>query len=337
MRRINDRNGYSAYLDMIAKAVSDCNYDIFFLVNDESFDFSQYCGNKEIKLISAKSKPYSLRQNIEIPLLVKKHRIDILHCTNFDIPVFFRLICPGAKLLSTIHDLIPINRMDLRRRNLLKNLYFKFMFNMCAKMSDRIITVSEYSRRDAVNTLKINPDIIKAVHCSFKGKVRTPAGKIKSKPQSDFKLFFIGNNFPHKNIAVVVDAVKILKDRGINVIFNIAGMETGYTDLLRKKINDYDIADRVKILGRISDKEAERCYLDSDIFVFPSLAEGFGSPLIEAMNYGLPVISSNKTVMPEVTGDSAVLVEPDGVNFAGAVEKIIRDDNFRIKLIRGGV
>ncbi len=337
MCHIGKKNGFSAYLIMIIKAVLNSGYDLFFLVNDNNFDFSQYYSEKDnIKLIFAKSKPSSFWRNIEVPLLVRKYKIDILHWINFDVPFGFPFICSGrAKLISTIHDLILVNYPEEYKRNMFKFIYYKLMFKLCAKISCRIITVSEFSRQEAISALKINPDIIHTIYCSFKGKVSLKK-EIKQKPDSDYKLFFIGNNFRHKNIAVVIDAVKILKTRGINVIFNIAGMEADYTNLLRKKINDYDIADRVKILGRISDENAEKLYKESDIFVFPSLMEGFGSPLIEAMNYGLPVISSNRTCMPEVVGDAGILTEPDGESFAKSIEQIINDDNLRVDLIKKG-
>lgn len=336
MRHINERNGFAAYLKMIVKAVSDCNYDIFFLVNDDGFDFSPYyTESKNIKLIYAKSKPYSFWQNVEIPLIVRKNKIDILHWTNFDIPVFFRLFCPKSVLLSTIHDLIPINYSDKYKRNIFKFLYFKLMFEFCAKISDEIISVSEFSRQEAISVLKINPDIIHTVHCSYKGKLSAEKG-VRPKPNSNYKLFFIGNNFPHKNIEVVIDAVKILKDKNICVEFNIAGMETVYTNFLKQKINDCNIGDRVKILGKIPDSEVERLYKESDIFVFPSLVEGFGSPLIESMNFGLPIISSNRTVMPEVIEDAGILTNPDAEGFAKGIEQIINDDNLRVDLIKKG-
>ena len=147
------------------------------------------------------------------------------------------------------------------------------MFRVCGFLSQTIITVSEFSKRDIVDYLKIKEDKVKVIHNSFEPKVNNN----ERKQQNDIPtLFFAGNNFAYKNIKVVADAVKILKDKGIRVNFNIAGKPTEYTQYIKQKVKEYNIEEQVKILGKVSDEKLRELYNTADIYVFPSLLEGFG-------------------------------------------------------------
>lgn len=333
-RHISANTGFSSYLRMILSALNETEREFYLLINDNNFDFTQYLtNNKNIKFIYAKSKPFSLKQNIEIPLLIRKYGIDIFHTINYDVPLFM-FLCPKCRLVSTIHDLIPYTHKHLHKRSFIKYIYFDFMYNACAKLSDKILTVSEYSKNEIIKHLKVNPKRVIVIHNSFIGKNLPNKDKIEF--GNPAKLLFIGSNFEHKNILAVVKAVKILKEKNINVIFNIAGMETVYTDVLRDYISKNNLQGNINILGKIPADKVEELYENSDIFVFPSLIEGFGIPPLEAMNYGLPVISSDKTVMPEVIGDAGILIEPSAENFAEKIEYLINNPDFANELVKRG-
>ena len=333
-RHISAQTGFASVLKMILQAINQDTKEYYLLINNDEFNFENYLTqNRNIKFVYAKSKPFSLTQNIEIPLLLRKYDIDIFHTINYDIPLFM-FLCPKCTLVSTIHDLIPYTHKHLHKRSFVKYLYFDFMYNACAKLSDKILTVSDYSKNEIVKHLKVNPDKVEVIYNSYIGKDNYKKEKTDfSKP---VKLFFIGSNFEHKNILTVVEAVKMLKAKGIETLFNIAGLETVYTDIIRKYITENNLQENVKILGKISNEQVEELYKTSDIFVFPSLIEGFGIPLLEAMNYGLPVISSNKTVMPEVVGDAGILIEPTSENFAEKIEYLINNPQFIEELTQKG-
>ena len=241
---------------------------------------------------------------------------------------------PRCKLFSTIHDLIPYTHKHLHKRSLIENIYFDVMYNACAILSDKILTVSEYSKNEIVKHLHTNPNKVFVIYNSFTGKLLERKNKIVL--HNPVRLFFIGSNFEHKNILSVVEAVKILTDKNIPVIFNIAGLETSYTDTIRRYIAKNNLQNNVKIWGKISNDKVEELYNESDIFVFPSLIEGFGIPPLEAMNHGLPVISSNKTVMPEVIGDAGILIEPNSENFADYIVYLTKNSDLINNLLKKG-
>lgn len=333
-RHISAQTGFSSVLKMILQAINEDNREYFLLINNDKFNFNEYLTkNKNIRFIYTKSKPFSITQNCEIPLVLRQYKIDIFHTINYDVPLFM-FLCPKCKLISTIHDLIPYTHKHLHKRSFIKYIYFDFMYNACAKLSDKILTVSEYSKNEIVKHLNINPNKVEVIYNSYIGK--DAFQKDKTEFSNPVKLFFIGSNFEHKNILAVVKAVKLLKDKGIETTFNIAGLETVYTDVIRKFVAENNLQENVRILGKIPNDKVEELYKTSDIFVFPSLIEGFGIPLLEAMNYGLPVISSNKTVMPEVIGAAGILIEPTSENFAEKIEYLINNPDSEKELIKKG-
>ena len=324
-RRIADNTGISSYLKMILKAINEDDNVYFLLLNekDKNFEFSKYVNTDKIKLIFCSSKPFSLKSNIEIPMLINKYKIRLFHSTHFDIPLGI-IFCPNCNLVSTIHDIIPLKYSQYYKTSIIKYLYFILMYNACAILSKKIITVSNYSKADLINYLHVKKDKISVIYNSYDLK-NLELKTAKNKGLGLIKLFFVGTNFEHKNINEVIKAVKILKDRGYNILFNIAGAERAYTNILQNTIKELQLNENVKILGKVSDEDLDKLYKISDIYVFPSLVEGFGIPLLEAMNYELPIVSSNKTCLPEIVGAAGILIDPTAKNFAEKIEFLINN------------
>ena len=150
-RRIADNTGISSYLKMILKAINEDDNVYFLLLNekDKNFEFSKYVNTDKIKLIFCSSKPFSLKSNIEIPMLINKYKIRLFHSTHFDIPLGI-IFCPNCNLVSTIHDIIPLKYSQYYKTSIIKYLYFILMYNACAILSKKIITVSNYSKADLI-------------------------------------------------------------------------------------------------------------------------------------------------------------------------------------------
>lgn len=333
-RHIPNNTGFSSYLKMILSAINTVDREFYLLINDDSFDFSPYLtNNKNIKFVYAKSKPFSISQNWEVPLIIRKYKIDIFHAINYDVPLFM-FLCPKCTLISTICDLIPILHKNIHKRSLIKTIYFEVMYRACVKLSYKLLTISEYSKNDIVNYLKVDKDSVTTIYCSYNGKELHQKEDVKI--NNPVTLFFIGTNFEHKNILVLVEAVKILKEKGISAILNIAGKETSYTDRIRDYVKEYNLEDSVQIHGKVTDEQAEVLYKTSDIFCFPSLVEGFGIPPLEAMNHGIPVISSNKTCIPEVVGDAGISIEPTAKNYAEKIEFLVNNPDTVKNLVKKG-
>ncbi len=331
-RRINDKTGFASYLRSIIISVAQSEEKFYLLLNTgcslEKFPYLSGCGN--IGYIYVKSKPFSFMQNIEIPYIIYKNKIDVFHSINYDIPIFIKQA--GCSLISTIHDIIPLKYPEYYKSNPAKDVYLRFMYGLCARISDLILTVSDYSKEDIASYFHIKRDKIKVIYNSY-----IPKYQHKKQISRGIKtILSVGTNFKHKNILPVIEAVKILKEKGIEIKYNIAGAERDYTNVLRKAVSDWGLESLVKIWGGVADETLDDLYESADYYVCASLAEGFGIPLLEAMNYGLPVISSNKTVMPEVVGNAGILTEPDAKNFAESIELLINSPDLASELISRG-
>ncbi len=159
-RWIVANNGFSSVIKMILCAINSQCEKFYILINEnaKNFNFQQYVvDSSKLQIIVAKSAPFSFFQNIEIPYLIKKYNISIFHTLNYDIPLlrFNKFV-----LISTIHDLIPIRYKSLHKRNFFKTIYFEIMYRLCAILSDKIITVSNFSKEEIVKYLPVKKKIM---------------------------------------------------------------------------------------------------------------------------------------------------------------------------------
>ena len=335
-RYINAKTGFSTYLKMILKVIAQdvaFQNNYYLLVNDNyvDFNFEDYINTNKIKFVIAKSKPFSFMSNIEIPILMWKNDIKIFHAINVDIPLGI-VFLPHYKLISTIHDIIPLKYAHLYNLSLVKRIYFEIMNRLCSNLSHQILTVSNYTKNDLMTYLKINENKITVIYNSFESKIK----KSKQIKRNKIRLLFVGTNFKYKNILEVIKAVKILQEKNIDVLFDIAGAERDYTNELRTYIQKNNLENNVIIHGKVSEEKLAELYQNASILTFPSLVEGFGVPLLEAMDYRLPVISSNRTVMPEVVEDAGILIEPTAENFAESIEYLIKNPDIAKQLVNKG-
>ena len=267
-RRYFDKTGLSAYLKMILNAITNDNKNYFILVNDcdvEKMRKELNCDN--ITIISAKTKPFSLQSNIEIPFIIIKHKITHFHAIHFDIPLFIFLT--KCKLISTIHDIIPLKYSKFYKTNFVKKIYFNLMYRVCGFLSNNILTVSNYTKQDLVEYLKIPSEKIVVIYNSFRPP--TINNILQSKNTDSYRILFVGSNFEHKNILSVVEAVKILKGKNINIHFDIAGAKKNYTNVIKDYIKINALEPNVKIWGKVSDKQLNELYNNANCYFFPSV------------------------------------------------------------------
>lgn len=227
---------------------------------------------------------------------LKKYSLDLIHFTYFKVPIFYK-----RKFVVTIHDLI------LSHVCFLKRLAYKIILKSALKRAEKIIAISEYTKKDILKHYKINPDKIKVIYEGV-----TPARSAKrsfggrgEKPY----ILYVGNDYPHKNLKRLTSAFK--------------------------KLNlDYQL---VLITDFVNDRELDKLYKNASLYVCPSLHEGFGLPALEAMKRGVPVASSNATCLPEILGKAAIYFNPLDVNdIAEKIKKILLDEDLRKRHIEKG-
>jgi glycosyltransferase involved in cell wall biosynthesis len=218
----------------------------------------------------------------------------------------------------TIHDLVHLRVPE--ESSLLRRLYYAAVVRPAARQARRILTVSEYSRQDILEWAGLPPSAVQVVGNGVSPVfVPGPGGRAQ---RADY-LLHVGRRGGHKNIRNLVRAFAISRAcAGLKLLF------TGVADAPTQALAaEYGVASKVAFSGPVDDLALLQLYQQAIALVFPSLREGFGLPIVEAMATGTPVITSNVTSMPEVAGaGNALLVAPlDPEELAAAIDRLASD------------
>ncbi|WP_272063719.1 glycosyltransferase family 4 protein [Oscillatoria sp. CS-180] len=252
----------------------------------------------------------------------------------------------GKTVVITCHDLINLVQPQMYRGLSLApaismNTWRWSVHRM--QNADHVITVSSNTARDVVQHLKVAPTSIttvpNAVSSDFRPLPRAEIAAFRQQhnlPPEMFCLLNVGSNNPRKNVSAVLQVMKILKERQKPVHFWKAG--SNFDAEQYEFIDTHQLRDCISYLGKPDDSMLVKLYNSADVLLAPSLYEGFGLTVLEAMACGTPVITSNVSSLPEVAGDAAVTVGPtDYPSMATAVEHLRQDAEFRQHLIDAGL
>lgn len=287
--------------------------------------------------ISSKARYYSLREQLEIPRILRDHRVDVLHAPHFNVP----LLCPCSRVV-TIHDVIylacPEDLPSWAGR-----MYYRAMMSSAVRVADQVITDSEFSKEEIRKYLGADREIrviYPGVDPSF-APVDDDAGirAVCSRYgiSGDYVLY-TGIYKPRKNHAGLLRAFRRLTDLGVEAPLVIAGpMDEGERDL-RQLAEQLKIADRVLFAGFVDDCDLPALYSGARVYACPSLYEGFGLTVLEAMACATPVVCSRETSLPEVAGGAALYADArNAKEFGDALYKAFTDANLRATLRRNGL
>ena len=244
-----------------------------------------------------------------------------------------------VKSLAVIHDL----NFEHYPKDLpyLMGKYYRLFFPRFARKADRIATVSQFSKRDIISKYSIGEDKIDVVYNGVSDLFK-PANEIDTNRNrySNHKpyFFYVGSIHPRKNICNMLKAFELFKTTtGAGVKFIIAGEKYFWTTEMQQTIERMEYRSDVIFTGRIEDVELAEILSGALALVYVSYFEGFGIPLIEAMQCDVPVITSDKSALPEIAGNAAVLINPFSVDsIANAMYGIYKYPNLRQELIIKG-
>ena len=230
---------------------------------------------------------------------------DLFHGLNQRLPRI-----PLRRAITTFHDLFVLtgeySTEEFRAR-------FAAQARDAAQRSAAIIAVSEFTRKAVVSLLGVDASKVRVVHHGVRDLPHVPTAREKV-------VLNVGAIQKRKNIARLVEAFETLEPGWRLVLAGSFGY--GSADILAR-IERSPARGRISILGYVSPDELARWYSRAMIFAFPSLDEGFGMPVLEAMAAGTPVVASNRSALPEVAGDAAVLVEPGDTEALGAALRLL--------------
>jgi glycosyltransferase involved in cell wall biosynthesis len=270
--------------------------------------------------------------------LVRKSKFDVLIYQKNVIPLS-HFLCKGKKS-NIVHDL-GYFESSIEAYPFLDTLFMKTFMKISCKFSNRIFAISQATRKDIVDRFKINPAKITVIHAGIEDTFRIIENKkrlkgtLKKYDLNKRFLFYAGSISPRKNLMRVLKAFNEIKGE-ISHDLIITGNQVWGKDNLEDYVKQ-NLEGRVRKLGHVSEKELVDLYNLADVYIFPSLYEGFGLPILEAQKCGCPVLASNVTSCPEVAGDAAIIVDPYSVDdIKEGMLQLIKDEKIRKDLVERG-
>lgn len=277
--------------------------------------------DRDVKVISWNATIYSPKEQMSFPnKAVRNVGIDIMHFPHYNVPFFYR-----GKYVVTVHDLTHIVLPEFLGSKV-KYYYARFLMSYALRRAAHIFTVSENSKKDIQKYFGIKENNISitydAIDDAFHKKDNTEIDYLYEKykiSRNKKKILYVGNLKPHKNLIILLKSInKINRD---DIVLILVGKAFKNFDLEEQE-RHLGISKKVIHTGMVSKEELIDFYNLADLFVFPSLYEGFGIPLLEAMACGTPVIAANNSSIPEVCGNAAIFVDGNSADeLAHEIEK----------------
>ncbi len=310
-------------------------YFIFYYPEDKEY-VPQVSPN--IRLVPDTSPKYSIRELVVLPFKMGKLRLDLFHATHYTLPPIRP--CKG---IVTIHDVIHL-RFPEYLTHPAAYYYAKGMMWAAAKSASKVITVSECSKQDIMRYLGVPEEKIEVVYNGIEippGRPPLEKGGIDLEKRFGISrkyILYLGNFMPHKNLDTLIKAYSILKQRyKLTHCLVLAGRNERMQQMLKKLIAEEMLGDDVILTGFVESEWLPILYAHADLFVYPSLYEGFGLQALEAMAYHIPVAISSVAALPEIAGDAAIQFNPHSAeNIANTMYKALTDQPLRATLIEKG-
>ena len=297
----------------------------------------------EVRRVVVEARSYSLRELVLFGGEVRRTEADLYHAPHYPLPLHL-----PAPTVVTVHDLIHLlfpQFLPTGPRGLLARAYARWMLRSSTRRARRIITPSQSTANDLQSHLRVPAEKIRVipngVHSSF-ARSHPEAEVLQTLTELQVSqpfVLFVANPKPHKNFDRLLEAYALWQSAESSrqlapprlVCVGARGAER------EKLINLFADDPNTQILGYVDDSTLAHLYAACEMFVFPSIYEGFGLPVLEAMAAGAPVITSTTSSLPEVAGDAALLVDPgDATALARAMQQLHADPNLRAELQRRG-
>lgn len=306
-------------------------------------DIAQDKPNWRVEHVNARSWPAGLArparlawEHTQLPATLERLRIDVLHSTHHTLP----LRSAGARRVVTIHD-VTFFRMP-ERYPPARRLYMQTLTRLSARIADAIIVPSRAVRDDVLRLLGV-PDsrvtvVYEAASADYVPIDRAAGAVIAARRGVNQEyVLSVGSLEPGKNRARLIHAMRQLRDDGLDYALLVVGQKAWDYERDIRLVDELGMRDRVVFAGYVPQADMPALYSGATAFACPSLYEGFGLPVIEAMACGTPTLTSNVSATAEVAGDAALLVDPLSVAaIRDGLRELLTDDALRARLSEAG-
>ncbi|SDL79159.1 Glycosyltransferase involved in cell wall bisynthesis [Catalinimonas alkaloidigena] len=282
-------------------------------------------------IVEVQGRSYPDWEQYYLPKAALRHQLDVLHCTANTAPLRYH-----GNLVLTIHDVTYMEKESLKNDGSTAyqragSLYRRLVVPMVAPNASQVMTVSWFQRNCISQSLHLPTDQIEVVHNGVGHQFFQPTNQEKREQVRErYQLpthyyFFLGNTEYRKNLTGVVQAYALLTQRRNDVpALVMKGIDEPFLTRTLAALGQPDLRERCRLIDYVDTEDLPTLYDMSEAFLFPSLSEGFGIPIIEAMASGTPVITSDTSAMPEIAGDAALLIDPyDPKSIADAMEELL--------------
>jgi glycosyltransferase involved in cell wall biosynthesis len=301
--------------------------------------------HKNFHKILAPALPYSPTEQLSLVRQLWALQPDVVHFAAPNAPLLY-----FGRRVTTVHDLTLLRYSTARGEGLqrwlhdAKKLPFRLVLWWGVRCSRVILTPTNYVKHQLVERynvpashVTVTPEAIEAPVGDSGSSTAADAMLARLGLMPDGYLLFVGNCYPYKNVDRLVDAFTEVAAGGPGLKLVLVGRDDYFRDLLRQRVADLKLGERIVFTGAVSDEDLSGLYHGARLYVNPSLSEGFGLQGLEAMMAGVPVLSARASCLPEVYGDAAEYFEP--TNTADLVKKmttLLGDDRSRLTFVKRG-
>lgn len=266
-----------------------------------------------VHIVEIKGGFYPTWEQCKLPRAAQQAGVDLLHCTSNTAPLYCR-----QPLILTLHDIIFLEPRDKANKSLYQNmgwLYRRLVVPRILEKCRRIITVSHFERQNIIDKLSLPPSQVVMIYNGYNQwfqPVSDEQRRFAKYIDQPGYLFFLGNTDPKKNTERTLIAYsKYLESSTVKRPLLMADIAPQYLDDICTRNHIQHIRQHIHVPGYIANSDLPYIYNSAFAFLYTSLRESFGIPLLEAMACGTPVITSNTSSMPEIAGPEAILVNPE--------------------------
>jgi len=297
--------------------------------------------NNKVRQVNLKKCSTFIWDQMKLLKALKKHAIDLFYSPYYKIPLF-----SDVPSVSQILDLMFLIHPPYKKNlNLGQKIYYTVFGKVFARKSISIITDSQHAKNDIIKQWKVNPQKIIVIPLGLADRYKPVTDKnllkrVRSKlnlPQN--YILYLGNFKPHKNVSSLIQAYKVIETKFPEYKLVLAGTLDKHGIKIKNYAAQQGLKNKVLFTDTVREKDFPEAMISmADLFVFPTLYEGFGLPPLEAMACGTPVVASNLTSIPEVLGDAGILVNPMDIGeLAEAISDLLKDSEKRAKYSKNGL
>src|SRR5258707_676347 len=339
LRKI-ESSGIGRYMRNIVEALThEAPEHEYVLIVPKGSEHLLNLNGAKTKVVPVNVPYYSIQEQFAIPALLAKHRVDLFHSPHFVVPVI--QTCP---VVVNIHDVIYMARKD-ELKSRIGRFYYRCMMPLAAHWSDAVITSCEYTKKEIIHHLKARPDKVFVVPYGIDSQFQpvTDAQALERVRRkhgiSDQYILYVGIYRERKNHAGLLRAFHRPRDHsGTSCQLVIAGPMNEGEPELRTQAAELGIEKRMVLTGFVADEDLPTLYSGAQVYACPSVAEGFGLTVIEAMACGTPVVCAQNSSLPEAGGNAALLADVTNPQlFAQALHRAFIDDALRQELMDRGI